>query len=561
MPVSKRETKLLKILFREIKKMNILIFIPRYKLKNVINYDYTFPLGFGYISSVLKNHGYNVDCVNLNHYNGKIEDLVIEALNKKMYDIVCTGGMALLYIVLEKIIRSVRTHESKPIIVLGGAIVTSEPELMIKSLKPDFGVIGEGEETIIELLESLDKNNYKDVNGIAYLDKQGTIKITKPRMPIANLDSLPYPDFEGFEYSVWLDNICSNEIFNATEDFPRVYPILASRGCPYQCTFCYHSLGPKYRKRSISNVINEIRHNIKKYRINMINLFDDLFSINRERLLEFCSKMKEIIDQIPGDCKWGCQMAVNSVDKELLQTMKDSGCCLISYGFESMSSEILKSMRKPITPEQILRAYRLTREININIQANFIFGDIAETKKTAEITIDRWIKHFRGQVSLGFIQPYPGSEIYKHCIRKGIINDKLSFIKQLGVPKAYNMTDNMTDKEFNELKNNLLRTYIRYSKYVLPRIHKRKKGIYDFYVTCPYCKTKMEYKNLRISNRLYIVEYLACRNCYRRFFAVNIVKKIANIFYVQLKPLINFYEKRMDSLLKKKVGYVQKKIS
>ena len=536
--------------------MNVLLVIPRYNLGNKASYNYTFPIGLGYISSVLKKGGHSVTCLNLNHYDGTVSDLVAQELDRKKYDVVCSGHLALGYVVIEKIIEAVHNHKSKPYFILGGSIVTSEPEIIIKSLKPDFGIIGEGENTIIELLASLEnKGNYENVNGIGYLNKDGSLKLTQPRKPIDDLDSIPYPDFDALEYSTWLDNIHSNDIYNALVDHPRIYPVLASRGCPYQCTFCYHSLGLKYRTREIDSVVEELRSNIKKYRINMVNLFDDLFSINRERMLDFCKKMKALIGELSWDCKWGCQLAVNSVDKEMLDVLKKSGCCWISYGFESMSQKVLASMGKPIKPEQIITAYNLTREANMNIQANFIFGDVAETKETAKETIDAWLKYFKGQVSLGLIQPYPGSELYGHCIRRGIIKDKLNFIRnEMGVEKSYNMTNRMSDEEFNELRNTLLGLYVQHSKYVLPRIRKIDASIYEFTLRCPYCKTKEIYTNLYIPNRWYIAEQLVCRNCYKRFYAVNITKKIANMFYVQLKPLMHFYEKQKDRVLKKKLS-------
>ena len=396
--------------------MKILIVVPRYIFTNKINYEYTFPLGLGYISSVMKQAGHKVDCLNLNHSDGTTEDLLNRALDKKNYNIVCSGHMGMGYTIIEKIIKTSKIHSSKPKVIIGGAIVTAESKLMFESLKPDFAVIGEGEKTIIELLDCLEKNkSIEDVKGIIYWNNRKP-KFTEPREPIGDLNSLPFPDYEGLGFREKIDNTNFFEIF----DYPRDCSILASRGCPFQCTFCYHCLGPKYRTRSIKNIMEEIEQAIKKYKINHINIEDDLFSINKERLYEFCKEIKKLIKEVPWELKWTCQLSVIDVDDKIIKTLKDAGCYSISYGFESYSPKVLKSMKKPITPQQIDKAIKLTLKHGLDIKGGFIFGDRAETKETAKTTLD-YFKKIRGKVNLDFIQPYPGSEIYKHCVKKGII--------------------------------------------------------------------------------------------------------------------------------------------
>ncbi len=330
--------------------MNILIIIPKYNHSSNPDYSYNFPLGLAYISATLKKAGHSVDCANLNHLKGNVEELVNKFLNRKKYDLVGSGGNAFLYAQLKTIVKTIHSHSSKPYVVIGGPIITSEPLLMFESLGTDFAVLGEGEETIKELARSLGTKNIPKVKGIIF-QENGKPKFTESREPIKDIESIPYPDFEGIEFNIQLDNMHCNDNWNFQAfDFPRTYPILASRGCPFNCTFCWHDM--RFRARSINDVINELRENVKKYNINNIMIYDDCFSANKDRLYEFCKEIKFLSKEVGRELKWHCQLIVNTVDTDMLRTMKESGCDMISYGFESFSPIVLKSMRKPITPEK-----------------------------------------------------------------------------------------------------------------------------------------------------------------------------------------------------------------
>lgn len=528
---------------------NILIIVPRYGFTNNVNYRYTFPLGLGFVSAALKHAGYSVDCLNLNHQSGHIRDVIKEVLDKKKYDYVCTGSNSLIYSVVENILDSVRSQDHIPRIIIGGPIITSEPELMFHALRPDYAVIGEGEETIVELLDCLKVNgNLEDIRGIAYKDKEGNPIITKQREAIKDIDALPFPDFEGIEFREQLDHMYTNTDYaNNGLDYPRVYPLLASRGCPFKCTFCYHY--EMYRPRSMDNIMNELRLAVKGYGINIINIFDECFSVKKGRISEFCERINKLMEELGTELKWTCQMTVNSVDKDILRQMKEAGCDSISYGFESYSAVVLRSMHKPITPEQIDQAFNETLDAGIAIQANFIFGDIAETAETAKITLNYWKERCKGQVNLDFIQPYPGSEIYNHCVRKGIIKDKVDFIKNsIASGDALNMAEKMTDEEFRQLKKDVFDAESKGRMRVRPiSIKKMDRNNYSLKVRCPYCKETVEYNNCFIKSRLTYGFNIICRNCHMRFFVVSFIQKIAYSHYSKIRDIRVFQK----SLLKR----------
>lgn len=518
--------------------MKILILIQKYNLNIKKDYTYTFPLGLAYISSVLKKEKYDVDCFNMNHYEGTSKDILTKKLDSKKYDIVCLGGNALDYPILELLIKTIKLHKTKPIIVLGGPVITTETELIFKSLKPNFGVIGEGEETIVELVNAISKKlNYDNIQGIIY-SKKNKIIITQERKGVNDLDSLPLPDYEGFGFEEKLENTYTNDSLESTlnNSKPRVYPILASRSCPFQCTFCYHQ--GNFRIRKMKNVIDEIRYAVKKYKISVLSIYDDCFSSNKERLLEFCKEITKLQKELTWELSWGCQLIVNTVDEKMLKIMKDSGCVMISYGFESFSTDVLKSMKKYITPKQIDFAFKSTLKQKIVVQANFIFGDIAETKETSKITLDYWEKNCEGQVYLRLIQPYPGSQIYNYCVDKGLIKDRMKFIKS-GINQFYiNMTKNMTEKEFIELKNKLIYLTQKHSVYVVPKNKINNGETQSLIVKCPFCNKKNEYNHCKIKNNINYGFQAACRHCYKRYDVVSIIRYIVN---KRLRFLLPYY--------------------
>jgi len=512
---------------KKMKKSNlkILLVLPRYTFSNKAEYTYSYPLGIAYISSVLKNANYDVSCLNLNHYDGLTSELMKAELDKQKYDLVATGHMGLGYIMVEGVLEAARAHASKPKTILGGSIITSEPKIIFEALKPDFGVIGEGEVTILDLIKCIEnKKDLKKVDGIMFRDNNGEIVITHPRKPIKNLDTIPFPDFEGFELEKRFDHLYSCfDYSDNIHDYPRNYLILASRGCPFHCTFCYHTLGEQYRERSIKNVIKELKWAVDKYKINSFFLNDDLFSYKKERIYEFCKEIKKLSEYAGYKIVWACQLSVLHVDREILRTLKDAGCGVIGYGFESYSKEVLRSMKKPITPELIDKVIKMMMEEKIGIIGNFIFGDVAETKQTAQETLDYWKKNCKEQLLLAFIQPFPGSEIYNHCVRKGLIKDKVDFIKnqipkQLTIRKAMNMTD----KEFSELEKTVANLNATLTHTAIPTsIKKMENDRYEVLVKCPFCDEKVLYKNFYLTKRYLYRPYIFCRNCNMGYYVVS----------------------------------------
>lgn len=513
-------------------KTNVLIIVPRMVSSSRDYKKYVIPVGLAYISSALKRNRYEVDFLNLNFCGGSPEEEISRSLQGKDYGYVLTGGICTYYSSVKECVDAARKYSPSSRIILGGGLVSSKPALMFKALRPDYIVIGEGDVTIVELLRCLeDKGDLFRVEGIAFSGPQDRVVETGPREPIREIDALPWPDYEGLGLGANLEKIKPSTLYYYDlVDQPRPYPLIVSRSCPFSCTFCYHPIGNKYRQRSIQSVIDELDFALKRYKINLIDIYDELLSHDKERVYELCKRLKQLFKGLPWEVKWSCQLRVDTVTEELVQAMKEAGCYLISLGLESYSPEVLASMNKRITPQQIDNALRIIHRCQMTITGNFIFGDIAETGKTARQTINYWKDNYhtllRGAVALGHVQVYPGTPIYEHALKKGIIADELDFIaNHLGKP--INITDGMTDREYAGLLKYLNFAMLTYPNCRIPARVKKANGVYETHVRCPYCKTLSVYGNYTPPGiGTYQKQDICCRNCRMRFFVVTLTNKL-----------------------------------
>lgn len=500
--------------------MKILVVAPRYHSDKVGAY-YDFPVGLGYISSCMKQKGHDVECINLNNFNEPVEPALRAEIAKRNIQVCCTGGLSGLYNQVDMICRAAKDANPETVTIAGGGLISSEPELMVQSLPVDVGVVGEGEETIVELLEAIGAGGgLGAVNGIAFKDKDGRTVQTPARKLIDNLDSVPFPDFDGFDINTYLDTLRPySNFFLYAVDKPRLLPALFSRSCPYNCTFCYHPLGRKYRSRSIDNLFQEIDMMVSKYRINLLALSDELFTTNKKTFHEFCARIKKY------RLKWLTQMRVDFADRETFLMLKDAGCCCLGFGLENINDSILKSMNKHINPGQIENALSLAREVGIGIQGNFLFGDPAETRETAMTTIRWWEQHYYYHINMNSIVPYPGCDLYYLCIKNGLIKDRLQYIKDGCYP--VNMTK-MGKDDLADIFNMITECHGRQS--MNADVVSIEKGRYDpdgghilytLTVKCPHCGEQTTFKHFYVqrfgSTFQGIRLKIACRSCNQRF--------------------------------------------
>jgi radical SAM superfamily enzyme YgiQ (UPF0313 family) len=491
--------------------MKILFIMPRFnKDQGLIyerdntqpDYNYLMPVGMPYIVSYLKQAGYDVTGLNLNHSHGTVSNVVRETVTRIRYDIVFTGGLSSMFPVIEDIIGTIRGASPETKIVIGGGLVSAQPELVTKLLKPDYGIVFEGEETALALVRFIESEDAgpEQVRGIVFI-RDGVVIRSPARESIADLNALPYPDLDAFGYEEYASHqFTGGWNLYSREDEPRPYSIVSARGCSAACTFCFHTTGPKYRYRSVENIMAEIKYAVEKYRINFFTFLDELFSYDKERLLHFCLEFAEYQKTVPWKIEMYCNLRVDCADGEILDALKSCGNVVIGLGLESMSPVVLKSMRKHITPEQTKKCLELIAERKLVPQGVFIFGDPAETLETASETLSfiRNNQHLtRGGVFTGFIIPFPGTAIYKEAVAKGIIKDEAGFIRDIGCPSydVLNFTK-LSEEDFLKLKDRVYMAWHELRIRVTPyEMHMRADGKISITAVCPHCKYHNTYRN------------------------------------------------------------------
>jgi len=490
--------------------MRFLIILPRVAAPTQ---HYLLPAGTAYIASALRRAGHEVRGLNLNQSTDLAAQGIARAVEAWRPDVVATGGLSAHYRAIKYVVEGCRSVMPGVPVILGGGLLSSEPELIMAAMGPDYGVIGEGEETIVQLAECMEgRRRPEEVNGIIYRDAGGALVKTAPAPAIRDLGALAYPDYDLFDLEGFFAHRLPNDTRGTSVvEQPREMCIVASRSCPYRCTFCYHPIGNVYRERSLDDLMAEVVHWKDRYGINMLTILDELFSLKKDRVLEFCRRVA------PLDLKWCAQMRVTDLDEETLAAMKDSGCWGISYGFESGSDKVLKSMKKHILAKDIERAVEMTFAAGIQVQGNFIFGDVAETVETVTDTLTMWLRTRKNQIWMFPIEVYPGTPLYLDAVAKGQIRDPAGFIAA-GCPPV-NLTG-MSDAENLRTHIALLILSNAYNSTPAQVLsirdmppHPLRGRVLAMTVQCPHCETVAEFRNIAPEG----VTKFSCRTCNRRF--------------------------------------------
>ena len=367
-------------------------------------------LGLGYIASSLLRHGHQVavvDCDAEDKPRQKIEKTVREF----QPDLVGCHTMTWTFAQANWLLQMIK--EIKPDIrsVAGGPNITAFPSFALEVSEFDLGVYGEGEITIIELADALEKGReLKDISGASF-KKGGEVVVNSPRALIPDLDEVPFPAWQLLPLPRYFD------VFTRHRRFATM---MASRGCPYDCTFCdrLNRMGRQWRVRSPQNVVAEIKFLMSNFGIREVMFFDDNFIIDRSWIYNLCEEM--LRQKVAVD--WECRARVDMVDRPLLQAMKKAGCYRIRYGMESGDDNILKVLKKGITVEQSLECARISKEAGIEIFAYFMMGSPCETKETLEKTLALAMKVDGDFTVFSKTIPIVGSELFDWAVQNGYIN-------------------------------------------------------------------------------------------------------------------------------------------
>lgn len=366
------------------------------------------PLGIAYIAAVVRKNGYKVkiiDCtLNVSH-----QDL-LEILQVELPDIVGITATTSAFNNAKDIAKDIRTMLPEVKIIIGGCHVTAVPGEALSDGYFDIGVIGEGEETFLELAQRIEKGGvFDDIAGIAY-KKNGNVIVNKRRPLIKDLDTLPFPAWD------LLPDLAKYSPTPASYRRLPLATVMTSRGCPMQCKFCDRSIfGSEHRQREPENIFNEIEELVHKFGAKEIRFFDDTFTLNKERIFEICEGFKRRKLDIP----WTCLTSVTTVSEKLLKTIRKAGCWQVLYGLESGDKRMLEILGKGNTLQQNKKAVYLAKQAGLGVRADFLVGAPGETKESLVNTLN-----FAKSLPLDYAHfnkfvPYPGTQFHKILTNQG----------------------------------------------------------------------------------------------------------------------------------------------
>ncbi|MBW2570230.1 MAG: cobalamin-dependent protein [Deltaproteobacteria bacterium] len=389
-------------------------------------------MGLLMLGAVLRKSGHSVRLLDASALGLTYEE-TIEEIKKFRPEIIALTAVTPSIAKTVKLARIVkRIYPSIPI-VIGGPHFTAVPDKTLKDYPVfDYGIIGEGEHTIVDLIETLAAGRVPSAIPGVVIRKNGKIFFSPPREPVKNMDSLPFPAWDlldGFPDSY-------HPALFKYKKLPATH-IISSRGCPNKCIFCDTSVfSRRIRFHSPEYILELIDYLIKKFNIKEIVFEDDQFLLKKKRVEKICKGILKLKRNIA----WSCSGRVNSVnDIALLKLMKHSGCWQINYGIESGNQKILDFAKKQITINQIKKAVKLTNKSGILSKGYFIFGLPYETEETMRNTIEFAKNIPLDDISIFMLTPFPGSEMYEIAKQHGKINkdfEKMNLLDVVYVPNG-----------------------------------------------------------------------------------------------------------------------------
>ena len=383
-------------------------------------------LGAAYLGAVLHKEGHYVRIYNVDHVDGGHDLNLSEVFNgyqryRQLIDdpqhplwaeirreienfapdwVGISINFTMIARVCEMIADIVKDVDRRTRIVVGGPHATLLPSATLEYESFDYLVRGEGEYALLELV---DGEKIEKIKGLSYKKPDGSLVHNPDREQIENLDELPFPDIR----------LQLKEIRDPNDNFGV---IAASRGCPYNCSFCASPRlwNRRVRFRSVGNVLEEIRARYAQYGVRKYYFSDDNFNLNRRYALDLCQQI--IASGLKID--WICEVNAKAWSKELAETMKAAGCKRVKMGVESGCDRILRLMQKGTTRGEILKAVRIIKEAGLGITVYFLIGMPTETREEMMETYRLAQEIDTEYISLSVATPQYGTPLYETLMKE-----------------------------------------------------------------------------------------------------------------------------------------------
>lgn len=411
------------------------------------------PLGILWLAAVAKQKGHNLQVI-----DGSKTDFfqTMERVRRFKPELLGISTMTFLWPKTKELIKKLKEEFPESHFIAGGSHATLEGMNCLKeSPELEAAMVNEAEESFMEIIEHIEKGekDFTGIKGIYCRNSFGEIVKTPDRPLIQDLDSLPLPARELLDPPI-------TEYFPAATQYKRspVTNIMSSRGCPYQCSFCPHTIGYEARYRSPEKVVEEMEMLNEKYGIRDISFWDDIFTLNRKRTLDICNLIKEK----KLDIVFSVQSRVNTIDYELAKELKKAGCWKVFFGIESMVQKNLNMLRKGSTLELIRKGVTAASKAGIETEGSFIFGIPGETFEDGLTTIREAKKLPLDYAKFFCLSPY--AELLPQIEKYGtMVNDDQSLLHGNQITFV---PHSMTKEELETLLKEAYRQFYFRPKYV-----------------------------------------------------------------------------------------------
>ncbi|MAD32497.1 MAG: hypothetical protein CMJ88_01900 [Planctomycetes bacterium] len=417
------------------------------------------PLGLAYIAAVLKEDKHEISVVDALGEApeqmipdgdiwrlGLTPEEVIQRVSADTQVIGLTSMWSYSWPILRELIHKLREAFPDKTIVCGGEHFTAVPELSMEQAPIDFLVLGEGEETAVALFRALELGlDHTVIPGIAFRKPDGSLQKNDRRDRIKNVDEIPWPAWEFFDVDAYSSNRLVSGIY-----YGKTVPILATRGCPYQCTYCSspNMWTTRWYARSPKDVIDEIEHYYNTYGATNFPFQDLTAILKRKWVVEFCEEVERRDLKITWQLPAGTRSEV--IDEEVARLLVRSGCKSLNFAPESGSERTRKHMKKMLSDEKLFRAVRASVKAGLNVGAFFVLAYPTDEAEDLAATVKLAAKLGRAgidDVSAGFFFPLPNTEITRQLQKEGKVKMDDAFLK---LPIYVHNTFLSEDRKFNE---------------------------------------------------------------------------------------------------------------
>ncbi|HEY4761177.1 MAG TPA: radical SAM protein [Thermoguttaceae bacterium] len=356
------------------------------------------PLGVAWLAAVLERDGHDVAILDAHAERIDMDDVITWIREQDGFELVgLTATTPLIGNALE-IARRVKREWPHTVVVLGGVHPTVLPNEVLGEPAVDLVVRGEGENTLCEIAAG---KPWETIQGLSY--RREELIIHNPdRELIRDLDSLPLPAYHLLPMSKYRPAAGAAKRTPATS-------VLATRGCPGRCTFCYRIFGNSLRFRSGEKVAQEVKLLQDRYGIREVCFYDDTFTAIKREVRAFC---RAVLDW-KLDLTWSCFTRIDAFEEETFRMMKDAGCHQVMFGVESANQDILKNINKKINVDKAEHVIRSMQKLGLDVRAAFMLGNPGETEVTMEENIRFALRLDPDLVQFNITTPFPGTEMYR----------------------------------------------------------------------------------------------------------------------------------------------------